>query len=197
MSVLPAVPPQRILRAHDAVRWLEGDAVLRQAQDEAARLRASAAGESEAARERGFEEGRRVGGEEGARLLEQARIDAGQLIAGIESDLTDLTLAVVARILAGFDDRDLVAAAVHSALSAFGEERDLTVTVAPAMVAHMETFVEEHATAARRIDVVADRHLGGRQCLVADATGSIDAGVDTQLAAIREMLAGSMAGALP
>ncbi|WP_232493551.1 type III secretion system stator protein SctL [Novosphingobium kaempferiae] len=196
MSIFPAIPAQRILRADDAVRWLDADAVLRQAQAEAARIRASAATEVEAARRQGYEEGHRVGADEGARLLEQARLDAGCLLAGIENDLTDLALTVVARILNGFDDRDLVGTAIRSALAAFGQERDLTVTVAPAMVPHVEAFVEEHFGTARSIEVVPDRHLGSRQCLVSDETGSIDAGVDTQLAVVREMLGESMAGAL-
>ena len=110
-------------------------------------------------------------------------------MAGIEAGLVDLVFAITSRLLGGFDDRACVAAAVRPALAAFRDEREIAITVAPAMVPHVEVVARAAAAPGQRIDIRPDRHLGGRQCLVACPSGSIDAGLDTQLARMREAMA--------
>lgn len=194
MTDLPPVPPGRIIRATDAARWRDAYAVLESARSKAAALVGAAEAEVEAARRQGYADGRQEGVAEAERLVAAAREEAAAYLAGLEDSLVELVFAIAGRLLDGFDDRLCVAAAVRPALAAFCDERAISITVAPAMVPHVEALAAEAGVPGQQIEVRPDRHLGGRQCLVASASGSIDAGLDTQLARMQGKAALAPAG---
>lgn len=193
MTSLPAVPPGRIIRAADAQRWLDGYAVIEQARAEAAAIRATMQAEVANARLQGYEDGVRDGAAEAQRLVEEARLQAARYTAGVEEGLVELVFAMVRRILGGFDDRQLVASVLRPALAAFRDERQLSITVAPAMVPHVEALLSDMDQAGQAITVVGDRHLARDQCLVAGPRTSIDATVESQLAVMRDTMVAPIA----
>lgn len=186
MSELPHRPLNRIIRASDAASWIDGYAFLERAKTEATAMLADAVGEVARSREAGRIEGREAGEAEAAALLLRTRADIDRYLAAVEPRLADLALDIVRKVLGVFDDAELVAHAARQALENLREETSIVVNVAPEIAGEVEQHLRTLTDLPVRI--APDRHLFGRQCIVTTLSASIDVGLDTQLAAIRETM---------
>jgi type III secretion protein L len=189
MTDLPNRPLARIIRAEEAESWISGFVFLERAKAEAADIRSTAELEVAEARERGRDEGRKVGEEEAAALLLRAHTDVERYFASIEPLVASLAMEIVERVIGSFDDAELVARAARLALKALQEENAVVINVAPELVGEVQQRLAAFGPNAMSVRVAADRHLTQRQCSVTTPATSIDVGIDAQFAAIRTAMA--------
>ncbi len=192
MNDLPSSPTAKILRQGQAEPWLEGFAFLEAAKAEAERQRAEMRQTVEKGRREGYEAGRLAGERQAAALLLKTTADVNAYMAGLDRQIAELSLAIVEKLLGGFDQAELVARLAQQALQSFQHERDVTITVAPAIAERVAELVRQrHTNQSLKITVLADPRLDGSKCVLANAIAVVDAGLDTQLSVIRDALIGT------
>jgi type III secretion protein L len=191
MNEIPASPTRKILRQAEAEHWLEGFAFLEAAKAQAERELAKVRDVIEESRREGYEAGRIDGERQAAALLVKTTADVNRYMAGLDRQIAELSLAVVEKLLGRFDEAELVARLAQQALQSFQHERDVTITVAPALAERVAELVTRHNTNDMlKIAVLPDPRLDGSKCVLANAVAVVDAGLDTQLSVIRDALLG-------
>ncbi|MQW85722.1 type III secretion system stator protein SctL [Sinorhizobium saheli] len=191
MNEIPASPTRKILRQAEAEHWLEGFAFLEAAKAQAERELAKVRDVIEESRREGYEAGRIDGERQAAALLVKTTADVNRYMAGLDRQIAELSLAVVEKLLGRFDEAELVARLAQQALQSFQHERDVTITVAPALAERVAELVSRHNTNDMlKIAVLPDPRLDGSKCVLANAVAVVDAGLDTQLSVIRDALLG-------
>jgi type III secretion protein L len=192
MSELPPSPTRKILRQAEAEHWREGFAFLEAAKAEADRQRAELHERVEKSRREGYEAGRLDGERQAAALLVKTTADVNAYVAGLDRQIAELSLAIVEKLVGRFDQAELVARLAQQALQSFQHEREVTITVAPALAERVTELVHrENVSGTLKIAVLADPRLDGSKCVLANAVAVVDAGLDTQLSVIREALLGA------
>ena len=181
-------PTGRIVRAAEAQLWQTGEQVLQAAQEEAQRIREGSDQWLAQARDEGFEQGRLQGAEAVGQLLldTQAQVDA--YLAGLETALADLALNIAREVL---DSQDLVertVACTRKALVAFRQDQALTLFVPSAEVAAVRRRLESERWDLSGLTVQSDDQLLPGQARLSSPVGSVELGLDAQLAALRQSL---------
>ena len=163
---------------------------------------------AEEAKQRGFDEGFRQGSEQ-ARLELQAHWDERMqeasdivreaytakesLIGEAEAFLVELSCRIAEKVIGRklSESPELTLELVGRALSRRKEQGVITLCVAPVQFTFLEAAREELALAIdsqAKLQVVPDPSVKEGGCVIRSAFGSIDARIDTQLAAIRQEL---------
>ncbi|MET4691475.1 FliH/SctL family protein [Sinorhizobium fredii] len=192
MNEIPSSPTSKILRQAEAEHWLEGFAFLEAAKARADRQLAELQDLVEESRKQGYEAGRVEGERQAAALLLRTTAGVNAYMAGLDRQIAELSLAVIEKLLGRFDQAELVAGLAQQALQSFRHERDVTITVAPALAERVAELVQrENSNETLKIAVLADPRLDGSKCVLANAVAVVDAGLDTQLSVIRDALLGA------
>lgn len=195
---LPRSPGRRIIRREEAQSWIDGYRFLEEARRAADVLTHGAQAAFEAERARGFEQGRSAGVAEAAALLAETRQNVDRYLASIESQVAELSLSIVERVLGRLGDAEVVVQAARQALESFRREKSVTIRVAPQVVEEVQRELVGLAAVdagGSAIVVEADPKLTPRQCTVATEFAVVDATIDVQLAAIRRALLAGPQGA--
>lgn len=181
----PAAP---VVRAADLRVWHEAAAVLADAEQQRAEMRESGLAAFEAERRRGHEEGAERGAAEMAQRMLVMGAAAEAALDGIEQALPGLVCDVVESLLGQFDLHDLLRPAVRHALGRLRLGTAATIRVAPEdMVAVRAACAEADVPAGLRIE--ADPSLSRGRCLVESDLGTVELGLEAQLAVLRANLA--------
>jgi type III secretion protein L len=183
---LPAEPGIRIVRAAQAKAWQDGYTFLATVRETAFKVDESARSTFAAAYEEGYAEGRDAGAFEASRLVRDTALAVDRYLAKLESEIGALAISVVQRIVGELDVTDLVARAANQALTEFGRERKLKVTVHPTAVGRLRTTLDAGRLA---VTIESDPALDEAACIVASDFAVIDASIDVQLRALAAKLA--------
>lgn len=181
-----SVATARVIRAPEAIAWQDGYRFREDARVEAERSRHELAATVAAERERGFQEGRRAGAEEAARLLDEAGRSISTSLAGVEKDVVLLAVNLAERILGAFEDQEFVVRAATQAIRDIRAEEDGVLYAAPH---HLRVLAERMAAIADDrpggVAVEPDLSAGPRDCSLMTARGVINLGAVAQLDALR------------
>ncbi|UXN58298.1 FliH/SctL family protein [Phyllobacterium zundukense] len=189
MTELPTMPGSKIIRERDVQHWADGFAFMAATKAEAQAQMDQIHGIREASKKEGFEAGFEQGALEAAALLTTTTARVNEYVAALDQQLVDLSLSIITRIFGKFDDAELVAKLAQHALQGFQRERDITIAVAPDIAEDVSRRIKsEYANPSLNITVVPDPRLSGTKCVLSNAIAVVDAGLETQLAAIREAL---------
>ncbi|MGI9434684.1 MAG: type III secretion system stator protein SctL [Geminicoccaceae bacterium] len=183
-------PRGRIVRAEDVNAWENGLAFLKAARREAAGIRAEAALAREQEKVRGFEDGKKEGAEEIARLLAETCARADRFFTEADEQVVELAVAVVQRMFGDLDTRQLIGKAVQHALQQQRLDQHLTLYTSPDMVDELRETISASFDERQRhlITVEADVRLDFGACRLASPVGFVDLGPDAQLRALRRGL---------
>ena len=182
---LPAEPSIRIVRAAQADAWQDGYTFLATVRETASKVDETARSTFAAAYQEGYAEGRDAGAIEASRLVRDTTLAIDRYLAKLESEIGALAISVVQRIVGQLDVTELVARAAHQALTEFGRERKLKVTVHPAAIGRVRTTLD---AARLPVTVESDPGLDEGACIVASDFAVIDASIDVQLRALAAKL---------
>ncbi|EJN03657.1 FliH/SctL family protein [Phyllobacterium sp. YR531] len=189
MTELPRLPGSKIIREQDVQHWIDGFAFIEATRTEAAAQMGKVHGIQEASRKDGYEAGFQQGALEASALLTTTTARVNDYVAALDQQLVDLSLSIISRIFGQFDDAELVAKLAQHALQGFQRERDITITVAPDIAEDVaRRIATDYVNPSLNITVLPDPRLSGTKCVLSNAIAVVDAGLETQLAAIREVL---------
>ena len=127
---LPREPGGRIIRTKNQPAWADGFRFL----EEATRV-------YQEERQRGYAEGKEEGAREAAQLVAETALKVDRYIASLDKQVAGLTLDIVRRVLGQFDQTELVAHTVATAIADFRREKALKVLVHPAMETRVRDFL--------------------------------------------------------
>src|SRR5690606_38209027 len=142
----------------------------------------------DAERERGYAEGRE------AALLDQAEKmieTVGRTVdyfANVESEMVELVMQSVRRVVDGFDSRETVMAAVRNALAVVRNQKHMTFRLHPDEVDVVKARVNELLAAypgVGYLDIMADARLVRGACILESEIGMVEASLDGQIEALR------------
>jgi flagellar assembly protein FliH len=177
-------------------------------REQPARMIALAAAEAEAIREQaraeGHEEGRAAGHEDGSAEISAAVTALGRAlqeisalrtatIEDVESDAIELALEVAAKILAGALKArpELIVELVQGALRRISDRRRITVLVNPTDLETVRSAIGDltaHGSGIELCEVQSEERVGVGGAIVRTSEGEVDAGVQTQLERVREVV---------
>ena len=184
-------PSGRIVRAADGTALRDGRAWLAEARRSADRLLAEARAAADAERRRGFEEGRRAGERDAARLLAETAEKVDAYLESVQEQVAALAVEAVARILGSYDETDAAVRAIHHALQQARRRTEITVFVAPSLTAEVARRLAaalSEVDARQPVTVEPDRKLAPGRCVLASAGGFVEAGIAEQIEALRTAL---------
>jgi type III secretion system HrpE/YscL family protein len=190
----PLPPPakivdRRVFAAHDEVRE-----ILARAEEQATEIRAAAGREAEALRQEAREDGFRQGLGEWLERLAALGSAREELFAAARPEIVRLAVRVAEKILRRSLEADPsgLVPLIEEALAAAGAARGAGVLrLAASEAAALSAELSRRIAADPRwrgLEIAADPALPPGSCRVETACGHIDAGVETQLAAILAVL---------
>lgn len=188
---LPSRPPRGLVPAEQAAAWCDGFIFLEAARQTGRAIEAAAREEAARMLTQAAAEGRERGEAEAAERTGRAIADIDAYFAGLSGSLADIAFEIVRDVIDQFDRRDIVAMAALKALSAFRRSRTLTVRVHPE---HVEAVTETLQDAIRTgglelaLEVSGDPGLARDGCLLTSDITTIDAGINSQIEALRRGL---------
>lgn len=178
---LPKSPSQKIIRADEESAWRDGYSFLAEAE----RVHAIEAA-------KGFAVGKAAGETEASVLVANTAAKIDRHLASLEPQLATLALDIVRRILDDFDDAELVARAVRTALNEFRKSKAVIIRAHPSAEAALTAMIAELQQSsdwkALTITVEPAAGLDERACIIATDFAVIEATVETQLAAIAQAI---------
>jgi type III secretion protein L len=184
---LPRRPSGRILRAAEARAWQDGYAFLDVARREAEQLRDSARRVYASQYAQGYEDGKAEGDAEAARLVNETAVKVDRYLGGLETEVINLALDVVRRMLGQFDVSQLVAKAARQAIAEVRRAKYLKVSVHPDAISAVRDELRailSEGDLGLTVEIDTDNTLAAGACIVSTDLAVIDASIDAQLKAI-------------
>lgn len=192
-----SVELEKLNRQLDALRQR-----ARANEEALAELREQLEAERERARQSGYREGERQGREEAAQeqekqiealraLLQSLAKEQECLIRGAEDAAVEIGFAAAAKIMGQAEvDRSLVQAMVKQAMTLVLEREGLIIHLAPDDCRWMEKQLSTDPEGREWTDIEfkADEQIGLGGCVIESRLGSLDARLELQLAALKELL---------
>lgn len=183
---------QRVLKADDAARLLEAQEILDRAGERARDILREAEEAYAQQRQQGYEDGKTEGKLEHAEKMMETILSSVEFIEGIESTLVNVVGQAIRKIIGDLDDNDRIVRIVRTALTNVRNQQHVTVRVAPADAAAVETAMAAMLqTAPGRtsfMDIIPDARLERGACLLESELGVVDASLETQLKALENAL---------
>jgi type III secretion protein L len=187
MSELPARPGAKIIRHEKAAVWRDGYAFLKAASEESARIVADARIVFDEAQAKGTEAARlKVVGElaDRRRRVEQ-ELEAA--LSGLEVEIVDLVLSIARQVIGTYPDGDVAALMAKKAMAEFRHEKLQAIRVSSESWPAVQAIVDQ--TGDDAVTVEADISFGPGDLVLSGTQTVMDAGMETQLAAIRQSMA--------
>lgn len=180
-------PGQRVIRAADVAIWGEAEALLASARAQADAIIARAEAELEAERQRGYDEGMAEAQMEQAEKMIDTVSRTIDYFARVESDMVELVMASVRKIIDGYDDAERVLMVVKNALSVVRNQKQMTLRLHPQQVDVVRVRVNDLLSAypgVGYLDIVADGRLSLEACILESEIGLVEASIAGQIKAL-------------
>jgi type III secretion protein L len=194
---LRLLPERRLLKAADVKAIADARALLDDAAAEAEQSREAAKEAYEAAKRQGYDDGLAAGKDQLAARLVELSDEGARLVSDFEARIPEIVMSALRQILGTFDDTELVVRTLRQALRMFRHQTDLTIRVPPDRFDELRARVQElraDSGTGAYVEVVADRHLVAGGCVLESELGSVDAGIEAQLAVLERAMRQELAG---
>lgn len=178
---LPGAPGVKIIRSGKADAWQDGYRFLEETKEVYA-----------AERKRGYEDGMAGAKHDAAKLVAETTEKVNRHMASLEKKVAQLAFDIVRRVISEFDDAELVARAASNALVDFRDGNTVRIKVHPSAEASVKAMIEarmrEADHEALTITIETDDELDKKACILSTEFAVIEATIETQLAAIAEVM---------
>ena len=191
-GIVAPAPGTRLIRAEEYSRLLEAGE----------RLYDFVPGDPEAEeayetrRREGYEDGVMEGRMEQAEKMMETAMQAVEYIENIEETLVKVVTSAVRKIIGELDERERIVRVVRTALVSVRSQQKVLIRVCPAdEPAVREALAAMIASAPGGVsflDVSADPRMKPGDCILESELGVVDAGLETQLRALENALAGKI-----
>lgn len=195
-GIVAPAPGTRLIRAEEYSRQLEAGELLAAARGRADAIRAEAEEAYETRRREGYEDGVMEGRMEQAEKMMETAMQAVEYIENIEETLVKVVTSAVRKIIGELDERERIVRVVRTALVSVRSQQKVLIRVCPAdEPAVREALAAMIASAPGGVsflDVSADPRMKPGDCILESELGVVDAGLETQLRALENALAGKI-----
>lgn len=182
-------PSEVLMRREDVGVWLDAQALLSRARDDAERIRQEAIAALEDHKRKGYEEGMAAAQMEQAERMIDNAARMVEFFASVEQRMVGLVMDAMRRIVDDFDDTDRVIAVVRSGLAVLRNQKQLTLRLAPQHVDTVKSRASELLQAFPGIgmlDIVSDSRLKGDAAILESEIGVVEASTEMQLRALEQ-----------
>ena len=195
-TVLPPAGT-RILKAAEAARLVEANALLEQARERAAALVHEAECAFARRREEGYAQGLEEGRAEHAEKLMETAMASVAFIEGMERTLVDVIGEALRKIVGEMDAEERIVLVVRNALNGLRGQQAVTLRVAlddePAVRRDLAALLDASGRDNGFLRLLADPRVQRGGCLLESELGVVDAGIETQLLALERALKAQIA----
>lgn len=181
-------PGRKVVKAAEHSVLLEMEDVLESARRRAEEIAEAAKAAYEEESRRGYADGQQEAKMEAAERMIETVSRSIDYFGGIEARVVDLVMTALRRILSEFDERDRVTMVVKNALSAVRNQKQVVLRLHPRQAEALRERINDLLAAYPAIaflDVTPDARLAPDTCIIESEIGSVEAGVEVQLEAIR------------
>lgn len=212
MTAMPTIPPSRplgrVLRAGEAGLCRNAEEILAAAVAAAQEIRAAAkaeaddqraamAAEAQAEQARVHAAALAEGKQAASRILVQVVAALRREIDAVPAALAEAIAQGVVKVIGSLEVGTAVACAAAQALAELAERTGIIVRVAPGYADTVRAQLLAQGWDEARLRVLAEPTLEPRDCIVETRAGYIKAGLDQQLAALRDALHAEAARPIP
>ena len=186
---LQLLSERKVFKEAEYAALLDAAAVLDAARAEAARMAAQAERDAALALERGRVEGLRRGQAEYAERLATDALATQRQLQALRASMAQIVVRALAQLMGDVDPARLLESALRRVDALLRAEPFVALRVAPAQEAGLRSALAvlgRDASWALAAAVTADPALADGVCIVSTASGTLEIGVDAQLAAFRK-----------
>ncbi len=184
---------KRVLKGEDYARLEQGESVLIELAREQQRARQEAARALEEHRQRGYEEGLAKAEAARARQAFETVSRAIRYFESMEEDMVDLLEGALDKIAEGLDKDKLVRQVVARALRDYRSLPQITLHIARSQEKALHKDIErltQEARLAGMVKIAVNARLEKGECLLESPLGTVELGLASQVAALKEALGG-------
>jgi type III secretion protein L len=182
---------EKIIKAKDFWAFKEAERAIVEALNKQQQI-ISAAQEAYVAEEkRGYEAGTEKAKLEQSGNMAEIVTHTVEYFSKVESQMVDLVLDAVRKVVSDFDDRQRVATVVKNCLDLVRSQKQLALSVHPSQVAYLRSQVAELQKlypSISHIDVQPDARLAVDACVVESEIGTVEASLAGQVETLRDAL---------
>lgn len=188
---------RRVMRQDTVEARSQADEIIQQAKQEALNIRS----EAEAWRQQGFDKGYAEGIEIGKGEMTEAILRINRendaRFQHFERDLVKLSLSIAEKIIGDQlrVEPNTITDIVAKAIQGVRHQKEIFIRVNPEeyeTIAASKYLLVEQLSRAQDVDIRPDPDIAQGGCLIESETGSIDASVEKQIAAIEKILLGDV-----
>ena len=195
LNDLALQPDQKIIRADEYQAYLDGEAIIQRAKDQAAEIVTDAQGEYERQKLQGYQDGLTEGKLEMAEKMVDSVGRTVDYFAGLEKRIVELVVKATRKIIGDLDDETRVVNVVRNALSMTRTEAKVAVRINPGDAEIVQQKLDDITRpypGIHFLEVVPDSRLEPGACILETDMGVVDATINVQLQAIEQSLSRSM-----
>ena len=184
-------PGVKVLKAEDYARMVEANDLLEEARRSYEKITAEAHEIYDKQRSQGYEEGLEEGRMEHAARVFEVAAESLDYFEKLEMSVVKIVSDALERVLGELNEDEVILRVVKSGIAIARNEHRVVVRVCPEQVGVVEKAQADllrHFAGIRLLDVVADSRLKKGDCLVESEMGVVDAGLETQLAALNRVM---------
>lgn len=182
-------PSRLVMPSEEVAVWMDAQALLSRAREDADRIRQEALDALEAHKRKGYEEGLAAAQMEQAERMIDNASRMVDFFASVEQRMVGLVMESMRRIIDDFDDTQRVMAVVRSGLAVLRNQKQLTLRLAPQHVEAVKERAAELLSAFPGIgmlDIVGDSRLKGDAAILESDIGVVEASTEMQLQALEQ-----------
>ncbi|WP_142848236.1 HrpE/YscL family type III secretion apparatus protein [Telmatospirillum sp. J64-1] len=181
-------PEGKVLKARDHLVFLQAEEVLDRALVQARQILDAAQTGYDLECKRGYADGQEEAKLEAAEHMIDTVSRAIDYFGKIETRVVELVLTALRKILSEFDERERVVQVVKNALSVVRNQKQVTLRLNPAQADMARERINDLLSAYPAIgflEITPDARLRPDACIIESEIGSVEAGIEVQLDAIR------------
>lgn len=197
---LQLLSERKVLKEAEYAALLDAGAVIDTARSEARRIVQQAQVQAETSRREGYEAGLAQARTEYAQRLVSETLASERQLHALRASMAQIVVRAVSQFVAEADPARLFDAALRRVDTLVRTEPFITVRVAPAQEAVVQTVLARLRSEANwqmNVAVQADASLPAGACVVQTASGTLEIGVDAQLEAFRRAVEKQHLGEAP
>lgn len=182
------IPATKVLHAHEHAVLVEATGLLTAARTEAVSIVSRAQEAYAAERERGYSEGQAAALREQAQAITRLTTRTVDYFGAVESQLVDLVMGALRKIIDDYDDREKIVIVVRNALSVVRNQKQMTLRLNPGEVEVVRNRIDALLApypAAGYLDILPDARLCQGTCILESEIGMVEAGLEQQLQAMQ------------
>jgi type III secretion protein L len=182
---------QKIIRAKDFWAFKDAERAIVEAISKQQEIITAAQEAYEAERKRGYDDGTEDAKLEQSGNMAEIVSQTVEYFSKVETQMVELVLDAVRKVVSDFDDRQRVTTVVKNCLDLVRSQKQLALTVHPSQVAYLRSQVVELQKlypSISHIDVQGDTRLALDACVVESEIGTVEASLAGQVETLRDAL---------